>query len=76
MKSFAALSSFHRTAITAASAAFVFTAMPAAAAIVPPGVTLAAKQELVRNNGSEVETLRRSSNRSARRIWRATSSKD
>src|ERR1700709_887620 len=27
------------------------------AATVPPGVQLAAKQELVRNNGSEVETL-------------------
>src|SRR5258708_17829076 len=27
------------------------------AAIVPPGVQLAAKQELVRNNGTEVETL-------------------
>src|ERR1700722_2017639 len=27
------------------------------AAIVPPGVQLAAKQELVRNNASEVETL-------------------
>ncbi len=57
MKSFAVLSCLHRTAIAAASTAFVFAAMPAAAAIVPPGVTLAAKQELVRNNGSEVETL-------------------
>lgn len=27
------------------------------AAVVPPGVQLAAKQELVRNNGTEVETL-------------------
>ncbi|MGI4860664.1 MAG: peptide ABC transporter substrate-binding protein [Janthinobacterium lividum] len=27
------------------------------AAVVPPGVTLAAKQELIRNNGSEIETL-------------------
>ncbi|WP_250467164.1 peptide ABC transporter substrate-binding protein [Caballeronia sp. GAFFF2] len=37
-------------------AALAFT-MSAHAAIVPSGVTLAAKQELVRNNGSEVETL-------------------
>jgi len=29
----------------------------ASAAIIPPGTQLAAKQELVRNNGSEVETL-------------------
>jgi oligopeptide transport system substrate-binding protein len=35
-------------------AAFVSSAQ---AAIVPAGVTLAAKQELLRNNGSEVETL-------------------
>ncbi|KND55668.1 Oligopeptide ABC transporter, periplasmic oligopeptide-binding protein OppA [Candidatus Paraburkholderia kirkii] len=50
--------SIHRTA-RAAAAALVFgaTALSASAAVVPPGVTLAAKQELVRNNGSEVETL-------------------
>jgi oligopeptide transport system substrate-binding protein len=38
-------------------AAFGAVAFCAHAAIVPPGVQLAAKQELVRNNASEVETL-------------------
>jgi oligopeptide transport system substrate-binding protein len=37
--------------------ALAMSAVAAHAAIVPPGVTLAAKQELVRNLGSEVETL-------------------
>ncbi|WP_244816237.1 peptide ABC transporter substrate-binding protein [Caballeronia sp. Lep1P3] len=49
MKSFAA---FATTALALAALSHT-----AAAAVVPPGVTLAAKQELVRNNGSEVETL-------------------
>ena len=44
-----------------ASAVFVLggfmLAASTQAAIVPPGVQLAAKQELVRNNGTEVETL-------------------
>ncbi|WP_277184458.1 peptide ABC transporter substrate-binding protein [Caballeronia sp. BR00000012568055] len=40
-----------------AACAFGATALNASAANVPAGVTLAAKQELVRNNGSEVETL-------------------
>jgi oligopeptide transport system substrate-binding protein len=40
-----------------ATSACVAAASAAQAAIVPPGVQLAAKQELVRNNGSEVETL-------------------
>ena len=40
-----------------AASACVAAACGAQAAIVPPGVQLAAKQELVRNNGSEVETL-------------------
>jgi oligopeptide transport system substrate-binding protein len=39
------------------AAAFGAVAFCAHAAIVPPGVQLAAKQELVRNNASEVETL-------------------
>ncbi|MDR5735576.1 peptide ABC transporter substrate-binding protein [Caballeronia sp. LZ025] len=59
MKSFAALTPFNRTALAAASMTLAVGALslPAVAAIVPQGVTLAAKQELVRNNGSEVETL-------------------
>jgi oligopeptide transport system substrate-binding protein len=48
-----------RALFLAVSAACTFgaTALNASAANVPSGVTLAAKQELVRNNGSEVETL-------------------
>ena len=49
--------SIQRTKLAAAAALLAFSALNASAAIVPPGVALAAKQELVRNNGSEVETL-------------------
>ncbi|MDR5838806.1 peptide ABC transporter substrate-binding protein [Caballeronia sp. LZ034LL] len=58
MKSIAVHARLQRTCF-AASAALVLAASAwnASAAIVPPGVTLAARQELVRNNGSEVETL-------------------
>jgi oligopeptide transport system substrate-binding protein len=38
-------------------AAAVAAGLPAAAAVVPPGTVLAAKQELVRNNGAEPESL-------------------
>lgn len=61
MKSFAVLTRFNRTALAVAGSALALAALTlpasASAAVVPPGVTLAAKQELVRNNGSEVETL-------------------
>jgi oligopeptide transport system substrate-binding protein len=58
MKFFAASRLSHQYT-TLAAAAFVLAAaaLNATAAIVPSNVTLAAKQELVRNNGSEVETL-------------------
>ncbi|SPB13361.1 periplasmic oligopeptide-binding protein precursor [Caballeronia novacaledonica] len=49
--------SVRRTKLAAAAALLALSALNASAAIVPPGVTLAAKQELVRNNGSETETL-------------------
>ncbi|BAN25528.1 peptide ABC transporter substrate-binding protein [Caballeronia insecticola] len=59
MKFFAAHhASIPRTTIAAAAAlVLAAAALNATAAIVPSNVTLAAKQELVRNNGSEVETL-------------------
>jgi oligopeptide transport system substrate-binding protein len=41
----------------AAAILVLSTSVVASAAVVPPGVQLAAKQELVRNNASEVETL-------------------
>ncbi len=47
----------HRAASLAIVAALGASAAVSVAAVVPPGVTLADKQELVRNNGSEVETL-------------------
>ena len=37
--------------------ALALTAAAAGAAVIPPGTVLAAKQEMVRNNGSEPETL-------------------
>ena len=37
--------------------ALAVTAAAAGAAVIPPGTVLAAKQEMVRNNGSEPETL-------------------
>jgi oligopeptide transport system substrate-binding protein len=41
-----------------AAATFILSAsVHASAAVVPPGIALAAKQELIRNNASEVETL-------------------
>jgi oligopeptide transport system substrate-binding protein len=46
-----------RAAHLAAAAAGVFAAVSAAAAVIPPGTVLAAKQELVRNNGAEPESL-------------------
>jgi oligopeptide transport system substrate-binding protein len=49
--------SVQRTKLAAAAALLALSALNATAAIVPSGVALAAKQELVRNNGSEVETL-------------------
>jgi oligopeptide transport system substrate-binding protein len=49
--------SIRRTKLAAAATLLALSALHATAAIVPTGVTLAAKQELVRNNGSEVETL-------------------
>ncbi|SAK64531.1 periplasmic oligopeptide-binding protein precursor [Caballeronia calidae] len=49
--------SIQRTQLAAVAALLALSALNATAAIVPPGVTLAAKQELVRNNGSETETL-------------------
>src|SRR5580658_11285819 len=50
---------FFASSILLAACLFSAAILPslASAAIVPPGVQLAAKQELVRNNGSEVETL-------------------
>jgi oligopeptide transport system substrate-binding protein len=45
------------TSFTAAGAILLCCASLAQAAIVPPGVKLHAKQEFVRNNGSEPETL-------------------
>jgi oligopeptide transport system substrate-binding protein len=41
----------------AAAVLIMSTNVVASAAVVPPGIQLAAKQELIRNNGSEVETL-------------------
>jgi oligopeptide transport system substrate-binding protein len=46
-----------RAAHLAAVVAGAVVALPAAAAVVPPGAVLAAKQELVRNNGAEPESL-------------------
>jgi len=46
-----------RRAACLAAAAAIASALPAMAAIVPPGVVLAARQELVRNNGAEPESL-------------------
>src|SRR5580698_4046450 len=41
----------------AAAILILSTNVVAGAAVVPPGIQLAAKQELIRNNASEVETL-------------------
>ncbi|SAK67155.1 periplasmic oligopeptide-binding protein precursor [Caballeronia temeraria] len=49
--------SIRRTKLAAAAALLAFSTLNATAALVPSGITLAAKQELVRNNGSETETL-------------------
>ena len=43
--------------LLSAAALAACVAAPAAAAAIPPGTQLAAKQELVRNNGAEPETL-------------------
>ena len=48
--------SIRRTKLAAAATLLALSALHATAAIVPTGVTLAAKQELVRNNGSEAAT--------------------
>ena len=45
-----------RVTLLAAAAAFL-ASLSAIAAVVPPGTALAAKQELVRNNGAEPESL-------------------
>ena len=49
-------SKLRRCAVHLAAAA-VAASLPAAAAVVPPGTVLAARQELVRNNGAEPESL-------------------
>jgi oligopeptide transport system substrate-binding protein len=48
----------HRAiALRLAVAAGLVAGLPALAAVIPPGTVLAAKQELVRNNGAEPESL-------------------
>ena len=49
-------STLRRCALTLAAAAAV-TSLSAPAAVIPPGTALAARQELVRNNGAEPESL-------------------
>ena len=44
-------------ALRLAAAAGLAAGVPALAAVIPPGAVLAAKQELVRNNGAEPESL-------------------
>ena len=46
-----------RRAACLAAAAAIAAGLPALAAVVPPGTVLAARQELVRNNGAEPESL-------------------
>ena len=46
-----------RAARLAALAAGLVAGLPAVAAVIPPGTVLAGKQELVRNNGAEPESL-------------------
>ena len=46
-----------RRAALVAVAAAVLAGLPAVGAVIPPGTPLAAKQELVRNNGAEPESL-------------------
>ncbi|WP_413739197.1 ABC transporter substrate-binding protein [Sodalis sp. RH21] len=46
-----------KTALALAAIGVLFPALPAWAAVVPPGTQLAAKQEIVRNNGSEPASL-------------------
>ena len=48
---------FARAALLMLSCLSFWAALPAGAATVPPGVELAAKQEIVRNNGSEPASL-------------------
>ena len=51
------VSKVRRCAVRLAAAAAVAAWWPAVAAVIPPGTPLAAKQELVRNNGAEPESL-------------------
>ncbi len=51
------VSGLHRTVARLVGVGLVACALGAAAAVVPPGTPLAARQEMVRNNGGEPESL-------------------